>query len=238
MESQSYGVTVQERFVGQKIVNSYQLIIFDLDGTLVDTAPDIAYSANTVLKALAYPERSMAEVKEAIGFGVRDLMQRLMSYDDGWCPTTEQVEEAAGMFREYYEKHLVDRTRPYPRVAEVLGGALARIPKAVVTNKPHHLTEKILDALELRSFFDLIIGTGWKYPAKPKADGVLAVMEHHAALPAETIMVGDSVVDYKTACQAGIHFAWVNYGYDTVPPGDFKTFSSPWEWRNLSNGSV
>ena len=236
MESQSDSSAVLET---TQTVKSFKLLIFDFDGTLVDTAPDIHQSVNVVLKDLGAQPRSLEEVKGVIGFGIRYLMRELLKSDGSVKVDDALVEKAASSFREHYEAHLVEETQVYPKVLEVLSGPLKPFHKAVVTNKPHHLTEKILKTLSLDSFFDPVIGTGLSFPPKPEADAVEAAMAMHGVKPDETLLIGDSAVDYETARKAGIHFAWVTYGYDTINPSkEMIVFQSPWEWRVLTNGNV
>ena len=235
MEGKGDGLAIRQAV---QAVSRPKLVIFDFDGTLVDTAPDITDSANTALKRLGCQPRGIEEVKAVIGFGVKYLMRELLKLDLKEVPE-DLIEKAAEFFREHYEAHSVEKTRAYPRVVEVLDGPLESLSKAIVTNKPHHLTHMILSALDLGRFFDPVIGTGWKYPAKPAVDAVQAVMAYHAKLPHETLMIGDSEVDYRTAQKAGVAFGWVRYGYDSwVPEDGMLTFSSPWDWRTIADGDV
>jgi phosphoglycolate phosphatase len=143
------------------------------------------------------------------------------------------------MYREHYAAHLVVESREYPGVLEVLRGALAGAPKAVVTNKPHVLTDRLLCEAGFANIFDPVIGTGWKYPAKPAKDAAVAAMLHHGARRERTILVGDSSIDRATAANAGITFGWVSYGYDTLErDGSFRVFENPGQWAELINGGI
>lgn len=235
----------------------YDLIIFDFDGTLADTAPDIAASANWVLKQTGYPERNLTEVKKAVGRGVHELLHELSGLPE---PVTggragsgsgagaepkrgplegDALEMACLIYREHYVKNLVVHTKEYEGVSRMLRGPLAGVPKAIVTNKPHVLTERLMAELKFDGLFDPVIGTGWKYPAKPAGDGVEAVRSQYGARHDRTILIGDSEIDRQTAANAGIRFGWVTYGYDTLTrDGSFCVFENPYQWEELINGNV
>ncbi len=213
---------------------NYRLLIFDLDGTLVDTAPDISSCANEVFRKLGHRERSMKDITQAIGRGVRDLMQRLIGPLD---PADPKLSEAVDLFRKLYADNLVCESKLYPGVREALEGPLAPLKKALVTNKPHPHTIDILRLLDLSKYFDPVIGTGGDFPAKPDPAAVLYAMKKYGAAPEETIFIGDSSIDWETAKRASIEFAWVNYGYEDLsrqPPR--VTFNAAAEWRALANG--
>lgn len=218
---------------------AYDLLIFDLDGTLVDTAPDIMASANHVLRETGYPERDLAEVKHAIGRGVHELLKELTGLGGRPPLDGEALERACELYREHYVNNLVVDSVEYPGVTEMLLGPLGALPKAIVTNKPHALTGRLLKEVGLEAIFEPVIGTGWKYAAKPSGEGVLAAAAHHGARLDRTILIGDSEIDRQTAANAGIKFGWVTYGYDTVTrDGSFRVFDNPRQWEELAHGNV
>lgn len=213
-------------------VRKWKLIVFDFDGTLVDTAPDIADCANEALAEKGFRPRGLAEVKTAIGSGVRELMKQLAGIASAEDPVLAGLVDR---FRELYACHLTRKSRPYSGVTAALEGPLAGTAKAIVTNKPHDLTERILGEMNLSRHFHPVIGTGKEYAPKPWPDAVLAVMKHHSAAKADTILVGDSGVDAETAHAAGISFGWVNYGYDGRPAGHLEyEFKEPSQWKVLA----
>lgn len=217
----------------------YDLIIFDLDGTLVDTAPDIMASANWVMLKTGYPQRNLIEVKHAIGRGVHELLNQLSSGTDRPALEGDALEEACGIYREHYVNNLVVDSKEFDGVTEMLRGPLRNARKAIVTNKPHVLTDRLLKEVGFEGIFDPVIGTGWKYAAKPSGEGVLAAAAHHGVRPDRTILIGDSEIDRQTAVNAGIHFGWVSYGYDTVTrDGSFRVFDNPRQWEELAHGNV
>jgi len=209
----------------------YKLLIFDFDGTLVDTAPDIALYANEVLAEYGYPERSLAEVKKAVGRGVHELLRELAPAFGDQLP---KLEEAVASFKKRYWARPVVHTKPFAGVVETLSGPLHVFKKAIVTNKPHSLTQKILDELSLSHFFNIVIGLDMEFPAKPHPASVKRVIESQNVQPFETLFLGDSYVDAETCLNAGIDFAWVDWGYDQLnghTPA-FR-FSSPLDWKKL-----
>lgn len=217
----------------------FDLLIFDLDGTLVDTAPDIMASANHVLRSTGYPERDLSGVKHAIGRGVHELLNQLSSGSDRPPLEGEALERACALYREHYVDNLVVDSREYPGVTDTLLGPLGGLRKAIVTNKPHALTGRLLKEVGFEGIFDPVIGTGWKHAAKPSGEGILAAMAHHGVPPDRTILIGDSEIDRQAAANAGVRFGWVSYGYDTVARDEvFCVFDDPRQWEELNHGNV
>jgi len=212
-------------------VAGYQLIIFDFDGTLLDTAPDIALYANEVLRSRGYTEQTLPRVKKAVGRGVHELFKELEpSFKEG----SQELEDAVAAFKRRYWARPVVHTKPYDGVLEMLAGPLSKFKKAIVTNKPHDLTQKILQTLSLSGFFDKVIGLDLGYPPKPDPASVLQLMGFFGAGRTDTLYIGDSNVDAETCRNARIDFAWVEYGYDKLSGlAPAFTFSSAFEWRKL-----
>ncbi len=214
-------------------MSKYKLLIFDFDGTLVDTAPDIALYANEVLAEYGYPGRTLTEVKKAVGRGVHELLRELAP---AFGDHTPRLEEAVASFKKRYWAKPVVHTKPFGGVVETLSGPLRAFKKAIVTNKPYGLTQKILDELSLSHFFNIVIGLDMEFPAKPHPASVKRVMESQSVQPSETLFLGDSYVDAETCLNAGIDFAWVDWGYDQLnghTPA-FR-FSNPLDWKKLES---
>ena len=214
----------------------YRLFIFDFDGTLVDTAPDIVYYTNVVLKEFGYPEKSFDEVRKAVGKGVHELLRSL-----GFQEDPETLDKAVCLLKERYLESPVRTTSVYPHVREMLSGPLRGAKKAVVTNKLQTLTEKILNQLSMRDHFDLVIGDGGGFPCKPDPASVRHVLETLQVQPFEALFIGDSEVDFKTAGNAGVDFIFMEYGYDKFfKEENVKRFFSASEWGRLAslNGRV
>jgi phosphoglycolate phosphatase len=179
-------------------------VIYDLDGTLVDSRGDLADSVNAMLARLGLPEREPRIIHGFIGEGAERLIQRSLG------PTHEdRYPQAAPIWREEYAKRLLARTRLYPGVAELL-----RLPpdaRAVLTNKPGAFAREILDGLGVASAFRAVLG-GDEMPRKPAPDGLLRLCADLRIGAAEALLVGDSAVDLATGKAAGIRVCAVTWG--------------------------
>lgn len=180
-----------------------RLAVFDLDGTLVDSLGDLHASVNHALEALGLPPRSVAEVRGYVGEGARVLLERSVA------PRADLVDEALALWRPHYEAHLLDRTRPYPGVPELLAGASGRL--AVLTNKPGAMARRILDGLGLLGRFSEVVG-GDEAPRKPDPAGLLGIVARAGLAPGDSLLVGDSLVDAATARAGGVPFVAVTWG--------------------------
>ena len=209
-----------------------RFLIFDFDGTLVDTAPDIALHANTVLERRGRGRRTVDEVQRGVGWGVHELLRSLTPDN----PLSDaDLDEAVLEFKRLYGERPVVSTKPYPAVREMLAGPLARFPKAILTNKPHALTVSILDKLDLTHFFREVLGEGNGFPRKPDPSGAHHLMRLIDAVSADTVLIGDSRVDWETARNAGTGFVWMDYGYDDRLKGDASVtrLSGARQWEEL-----
>lgn len=185
------------------------LVIFDLDGTLIDSSRDIAWSANMVLHSMGYGRLDMEVIKESIGWGVKNLLEKLMP---GEPP--ESIEVARLKFLAFYGSHLVVETKIYAGVVEILEGLKAEGKKmAVVTNKPHGLSVAILEELELSPYFDAVLGGDSLPNKKPHPEPVMKVVSMLGVPPVEAVIVGDSPVDCEAGRGAGIGTIGVTYGF-------------------------
>ena len=209
----------------------YEALLFDFDGTLVDTVEDIAFYANSVLADYGYRPCTVGQVKGAIGFGVHELVKTLAPSID---EEPQRLEKAVEAFRARYREEPVRKTRPFPGVTGMLSGPLAAVKKAIITNKPQDITLQILDRLKLASYFELVIGMHAGHPPKPDPSSILFAMRQLGAAPQACVYIGDSRVDAEVSKNAGIDFAWVSYGYDVLDgeKAAFK-FESAGEWKKL-----
>ena len=182
--------------------------VFDLDGTLIDSKQDIVRSVNLMLRDTKREEQPTELVGTFIGHGAPQLIASVL----GPGASEAQRREALGIFLAHYRERKLDRTRPYPGVAEALR-KLAGRPMAVLSNKPAELSVDILKGLGLASFFEAIYGGDSFRRKKPDPVGALAVLKELGATPAESAMVGDSDVDVETARNAGMLAVGVNYGF-------------------------
>lgn len=177
--------------------------IFDLDGTLIDSATDLAASVNHALRLLGLPERPVAEIVGFVGEGAARLVERAVA------PRRDLLEPALAAWWEHYQVHLLDRTVLYPGVAEVL--AAARVPLAVHTNKPGRLARRILDGLGVLSRFAEVLG-GDEAPRKPDPAGTRLLLGRLGVPPGEAIYVGDSPLDVEMARAVPMPVVAVTWG--------------------------
>lgn len=184
------------------------LVIFDLDGTLVDSRRDIATSVNELLVRTGRPPLPAERVFGFIGNGVRKLLERSL----GGNVEEREIEEALEVFLPIYRSHLLDTTLPYPGVREALEALAPGRQLAVLTNKPTSESVSLLEGLELRRYFGQVHG-GDAFPhRKPHRIGVDSLIESTGARREYTLMVGDSRVDFETAHNAEIAVSLVSYG--------------------------
>ena len=195
------------------------LIVFDLDGTLVDSHRDIANAANALVEELGGQRLPDAAIVAMVGEGAALLVRRALAAA-GIDPATPG---ALDRFLVLYDGRLLEHTRPYDGTLDVLAHFRDRIPMAVLTNKPQRPTERILDELRLRSYFGGVIGGDTPLGRKPDPAGLLHLAQS-AGVPADrTLMIGDSPVDLQTARNAGTRVCLVRYGFGyRFAPEDFR----------------
>src|ERR1700719_1175087 len=183
-------------------------LIFDLDGTLIDSKMDLIHSVNAMLRELKRPELESETISGYIGHGAPLLVARAM----GGTATEEELKHELQFFLGYYEDHKMDNTCAYPGVAETLE-RLAQLPMAVLTNKPARISVRILKALGLGKYFRAIYGGNSFESKKPDPFGAATILREFGVTPRESMIVGDSEVDVQTARNAGTLAAAVNYGF-------------------------
>jgi phosphoglycolate phosphatase len=188
-----------------------RLLVFDLDGTLVDSAGDLAAAVNETLARLGpgTPPLPLQTVRAFVGNGAGQLVARSLAQ----AGLAVSREEALAVFLDCYRARLLDTTRPYPGVVEGLD-RLADRTLAVLSNKPGDMCRHILTELGLASRFARVWGGGDFAARKPDPGGLLDLLRELGASPAETLMVGDSPIDVRTARNAGVRVAGVRYGLD------------------------
>ena len=190
------------------------IIAFDLDGTLIDSARDLAESIGEMLQGYGAPPLALTEVITMVGEGAPILVRRALK-ETGLKP---EPGEALARFLKIYERRLMNHTVPYEGIAESLALAVRRGPLAVVTNKPLGPSIGLLEALGLRGFFSRIIGGDSELGRKPDPAGLLSLQ---ALAPAERIvMVGDSPADWKAAEAANAPFVFARYGFGAPKFGE------------------
>lgn len=183
-----------------------RLIVYDLDGTLVDTLEDIAASANYMLRSLQAPPVVNADIKGYVGRGVRELVRACLKSDD-----EEHIARGVQVYRAYYAQHLLDHSRLYPGVREVLQHFSGRL-QVVLTNKPDPFSTHLLRALGLARHFAQIIAGNGEFPRKPDPSAILALLKVHGVAPADALIIGDSPIDIQTGRGAGVMTVAVTQG--------------------------
>ncbi|MBR34221.1 MAG: hypothetical protein CMH78_01820 [Nitrospinae bacterium] len=184
-----------------------RLIIFDLDGTLIDSKNDIADSVNYTLKRLHLPSLQNSLIYSYVGNGVLPLLEKVISCSN----KKSNLEDALKVFRKHYEEHLLDSTRLYPGVMEILKH-FSDVNMGLVSNKPERFVKKILKGLNVDCFFPVVIGGDTLKTKKPDPEGVNMIRNRFGADLHETVIVGDGGVDIETGKEAGIHTCGVSYG--------------------------
>jgi len=185
-----------------------KLLIFDLDGTLIDSSADISKALNYAFQPFGTPEVSTAETIALIGEGLTRLIGKVIEQK---APGLDQS-LVLTRFLEYYSTHLADNTRAYPGVEQVLE-RLSRYRKAVVSNKLEAFTIKVLEALDLLSYFEYIVGADTVAEKKPSPLPILFVLSHFEVRPDEALLVGDSIYDIEAGLAAGVRTVAAMYGY-------------------------
>jgi phosphoglycolate phosphatase len=186
---------------------SIQLLLFDLDGTLVDTIRDITNALNYALNSIGIKKLTIDETKQFVGEGLTKLIEKVLGEEK-----KELREAVTNTFLEFYTDHLIDYSPVYPHVKETLE-RLVKYKKAVISNKREYLSTEILDKLKLLGYFDLVVGSDTTIEKKPSAVPILYVLQKLKARPEETVMVGDSNFDIEAGRKAGVTTVAVTYGY-------------------------
>jgi phosphoglycolate phosphatase len=192
-------------------------IVFDLDGTLVDTAPDLISTLNLILEREGLLPVPYEAARRLIGGGARGMIERALETEGRDCPKAE-LDRMFGAFVEHYAAHIADRSRPFPE----LETALDRLADdgyrlAVCTNKLEWLSVRLLDALKLTHHFAAICGQDTFGMQKPNPEVLRRTILRAGGEPGDAIMVGDSGTDIRTARAADVPVVAVDFGYTEVP---------------------
>jgi phosphoglycolate phosphatase len=203
-------------------MNSVRTVVFDLDGTLVDTAPDLISALNFVLDREGLPPVPLKSARMLIGAGVRRLLERGLEVD-GRHASVEDINRLTDDFIEYYAAHIADASRPFDGLESALDDLEARGYRfAVCTNKLEWLSKLLLDRLGLSARFAAICGADTFGIAKPDPAILQQTVARAGGQLSTTIMVGDAGPDIGVARRAGIPVIGVEFGYTDVPIADLK----------------
>lgn len=195
----------------QRSLSDVRALIFDLDGTLIDSKLDLALSVNAALEELRRKPLPHEQIYGYVGQGALKLVE--LAIGEGADP--KEVEHGHEFFLAYYRAHMLDHTVAYPGVREGLA-ALEGRPMAVLTNKPAQFSREILTGLGLAKLFRAIHGRNSFERAKPDPMGMLAIASEFGVTPQELMLVGDSDIDVQTARNAGSWVCGVTYGFGSA----------------------
>ena len=185
------------------------LVVFDLDGTLIDSRLDLAESTNEMLGTYGAPELPVDRVAMMVGEGARKLVERALAASG----LDSQEPEALARFRTIYDRRLFGHTRPYAGVPEMITQVGQTSALAVLTNKPDDPTRRLLDAFGFLPAFRRVVGGDSAPARKPDPAGLHAIIRDCGAAAASTWLVGDSMIDVETARRAGVRMCVVLYGF-------------------------
>ena len=186
----------------------HRLIAFDLDGTLIDSRRDLADSANALITELGGTPLSEDAIGQMVGEGAALLVRRALR-----ASGIDDIRSALPRFLEIYDAHLLDHTRLYDGMADVVRQARRHARVTLLTNKPLRPTERILDGLGVRDLFDDVVGGDSPLPRKPEPAALLEMMRAAEASAGDTLLVGDSSIDLETARRAGVRCCLVSFGF-------------------------
>jgi phosphoglycolate phosphatase len=201
----------------------YAAYLFDLDGTLVDSAPDINAALNAALRSIDQPTVDEELTRHWVGHGSRALIERAFAHVAVNAPLTDERTMARAMdaFIAHYRAHIADASRPYSGVVDALDALTRRGARlAVVTNKLSSLSEQLLVALRLRPYFAAVVGGDTLPQRKPHAAPALHACRHMNVSPIDVLFVGDSATDVETARAAACPVVCVRGGYSQGTPVD------------------
>ena len=201
----------------------FDLVLFDLDGTLVETAPEICDAVNDTLQHVGLAEAPLEQVARWIGHGTRELLIQALANASGTDVATvrasSKLPQIAAEFDRCYAARCGTRSLPYPHVMETVRALRAQgVKLAVVTNKEGAYTQRVLDAHQMAPLFDRVISGDTLPTKKPDPAGARRCMDDFATAPERTLFVGDSSIDAATARNAGVTVWLLPYGYNMGQP--------------------
>lgn len=193
---------------------SYRAVLFDLDGTLLDTLADLAAAGNAALRAMGLPEHPVEAYRYFVGDGMERLVRRLLPAE---CGDAATLAACGARMRAEYAARWADTTRPYAGVAELLDALAARrLPLAVLSNKPDEFTQLCVARLLPQWRFEVILGAQAGWPRKPDPATALEIARRLAVPPADVLYLGDTNTDMQTATAAGMFAVGVLWGFRTA----------------------
>ena len=192
---------------------SYSAYLFDLDGTLVDTAPDLSRALNHTLAQEGLRDVDESLTRHWVGHGVRAMLEAAFAHL-GIRAEAGELDRHQAALVDHYAAHIADYSQPYPTVMETLAALEARAQLAVVTNKPTELSNRLLDALDLGRYFEVVVGRGSTENFKPHPEPALYACDQLGAAVEHALFVGDSETDVHCARAAGCDIVLYRHGYN------------------------
>ena len=192
---------------------TYRAYLFDLDGTLVDTAPDLSRALNHTLAGAGLRTVDEALTRHWVGHGVRAMLEAAFRYQ-GLVATPGDLDRNQAVLVDHYAAHIADHSVPYPAVVETLESLACHAPLAVVTNKPTELSNSLLEQLDLARFFGVVVGRGTTVRFKPDPEPACYACARLDVPPADALFVGDSETDVLCARAAGCGVVLYRDGYN------------------------
>ena len=209
-------------------------LVFDLDGTLVDTAPDLHAALNHTLASKQLGPVSLDSIRMMIGDGAKALIRKGLQHHDVAVDQQEIDTQLWPLFPAHYRTKLTQLSRPFEGVLTTLGELkTAGATLAVCTNKAQHLAEPILQALGMAHYFTTIVGGDALAVKKPDGEHILETIRQSDGKPSRAIMVGDSQTDEKAARNAGLPFVFVSFGYGSLSNQPYDRLRCVNHWRDM-----
>jgi phosphoglycolate phosphatase len=217
------------------MIKKFKAVLFDLDGTLLDTLQDITDSANSALSQLGFAAHPVETYKCLVGDGIEELVKRALpeSFRD-----TNTIAECLELLRAEYRSRLMVNSRPYAGVKEMLGELQRRkVRMAVLSNKPHEFTRRMVDEILGDYDFEVVRGAGPDVPVKPAPEAAVRIAKQMDIPPAQFVCAGDGSTDMQAANAAGMYAVGVLWGYRTadklMQAGAKKLIGNPAELLTL-----
>ena len=199
----------------------YQAVLFDLDGTLLDTVPDLAFCSNAMLRELGLPELDEASIASFVGRGIAVLVERCLKAGGRPVPTPGEADAARVIFERWYGQESGRRSKPFPGVEPALRMLYdVGLPMGVVTNKAARFTLDLVRTMGWEPYFGVVVSGDTLPVRKPDPAPVLHACDRLGAMPRDTLMIGDSRHDVEAAVRAGCTAWCVPYGYNEGEPVD------------------
>jgi phosphoglycolate phosphatase len=196
-----------------KRTKKFKAVLFDLDGTLLDTLQDIADSANAALRQLGFATHPAEAYKYFVGSGIKELVERALPQSER---NADNIAECLKLTRSEYQNHWAVHTGPYNGIEKMLGELQKRgVPTAVLSNKPHEFTCRMVDEFFGGDCFVSVRGATENVPIKPDPTAALQIAEQMKIPPAQFVYVGDSGTDMQTAAAAGMYAVGALWGFRT-----------------------